>query len=717
MKFSYATTTSVADWGESVLDNLAVQNGGVQLASHRATRQHVVTEGVRDLSVGPDGTLYTIRTDGGVYRYDAATETAVPLLKRTDRAVEEPCAVCASASRVFVCDATDGSITALSPQLKRVVGTLRPELTGPTALSYADGTIYALTERGVVAVDRAGRATSVFEAALANPVAIEARDDGVVVLDRGEDGASVHVFPGPDHAGSAPEQAGEFDVGGESFTPTCLTVVDGRPAVGGRFDDRDGYGVFMHDSAAGRFEQRTTLAVPPHGLAAQAGDTDEQLLYAVTGDERTCRCVENVQEYANHPTQDRHVGTAILRYDAGVKAIDWHRLTLGIVRSSASTQVRVRYTATDEPALLALDADRFESMSAVAESMLHNAGITSLWGLATADPNAVASETAKLDPDDVRSWQRRAAAELATQATEEWTTSDVIDPRDVLLDEATGRRLYVAIELLGTPKASPLVDSVRAFCPRTSYLRHMPEVYQDDEQSAAFLEQFLSVMESSFVDIEAEIDAVGEYFDPQGVGSDSLAWLEGWLAADLGRDWPESARRELLTRAPELYKQRGTKAGLLELVRLYLRHTSAAPPDGAGETSATPASTHGEAERDEVPQRLFFVERADLDGVDSATVERQYGEFLAGDRSFAVFCGPFDSTEQRRAVEAIVESERPAHVEGTVVPIEPECTLGESSFLGLNTTLSAREFAMGDAKLGEDTVLTPRNPAASSGDS
>jgi len=72
----------------------------------------------------------------------------------------------------------------------------------------------------------------------------------------------------------------------------------------------------------------------------------------------------------------------------------------------------------------------------------------------------------------------------------------------------------------------------------------MPEPYQDDPQSSAFLEQFLSVMETPFVDIEQAIDSIGEYFDPNGAPSESLSWLEEWLAADIGREWPESARRD-----------------------------------------------------------------------------------------------------------------------------------------------------------------------------
>ncbi|ADQ69185.1 phage tail protein [Halogeometricum borinquense DSM 11551] len=731
MDFSYITTTSDADWANGVLDNVEVRNGGVRLATKTATRRYEVATGVRDVAADPDGVLYTIRNEGGVFRYDPTTESREQLLKRTDRTIQEPCAICASSNRVFVCDADDGTITALSPRLHRVVGTLRPNLREPRALAYGDGTIYALTADGLVAIDRDGTASTVFDDELTDPIDFAVRENAIYVLDSDARGRSLRALGDSAETGrdSLPGQDTDFGFGDEAFTPACVTTLGEKLVVAGPFDNADEYGIFVYDAATAAFEQRVELDAQPRKMVAQSGDPDKQTLHVVTGDERTCHGFRALNEYVNHPQQNRHVGTAILRYDSGTKAIDWHRLTLGIIRSSASTQVRLRYVATDEPPVLELDADAFEEMSPDAAETLREAGIQSMWEFVTADPDSLVSADTEFSRNEIKSWQTQAGSELASHAASEWTTSDVIDPEDILLEDASGRYLYVAVELLGTPEASPLVDSVRAYCPRTSYLRYMPEIYQNDEQSAAFLEQYLSVMESSFVDIESEIESIGEHFDPYGVSSESLAWLESWLAADIGREWPESARRELLSRAPELYKKRGTKAGLLELIRLYLRHTnprSNAPSRRpALEASRLPDSdtvTNGvtatESEQDgqdggASDYRLFFVERTDLDAVDDDVVDRQYGSFLSGSRSFAVFCGELDSDAQLEGLQDIVDAERPAHVDGTVVEFEEEFILGESSFLGLNTHLTSREFTMGEARLGEDTVLSPRGASES----
>ncbi|MFA9502592.1 phage tail protein [Natrinema sp. H-ect1] len=641
-------------------------------------------------------------------------ESRERLLKRTDRTVQDPCAICASANRVFVCDAADGTITALTPQLHRVVGTLRAGLTEPRALAYADGTIYALTASGLVAVDRNGTTTSLFDDQLTAPRDFAVRENTIYVLDDDTSGPSLRTFGdrAVDDSDTAADRDRRIEFRTKPFTPACVTALGDDAVVSGAIDDTDEYGVFVYDAATETFEQRVQLDARPLRMVAQSGDPETKTLHVVTDDERACHGFRARTEYVNHSRRNRHLGTAILRFDSGATAIDWHRLVLDIVRTSASTQVRVRYTATDDPTVLAFEPELLEDMVSDDAAAIRDMGIESMWEFATATPASLVPSDASFDQTDVESWQEQASTELAVHAASEWTTSDVIDPEDILVENASGRYLYVAVELLGTPDASPVLDSVRAYCPRTSYLRHMPELYREDQESAEFLERFLSVMESSFVDVEAEFDSVGELLDPYGVSSKSLAWLESWLAADTGREWPESARRELLARAPELYKKRGTKAGLLELIRLYLRHTEPeGSTPGSQETTDTPS---GATDNGGTPDyRLFFVERTDTESVDADTVQRHYGSFLSGSRSFAVFCGPLGSDERLATLQEIIDAERPAHVNGTVVELEDAFSLGESSFLGLNSHLTSREFSMGDARLGEDTVLTPRSPEES----
>lgn len=729
--FSYATTTSEADWGEWVTRNVAVREGGISLQTTTAIRESELAASVVDHAVDPDGVLYTVRSSGAVYRYDPGPDRHERLLGRTDAGLREPCAICAGDRRVFVADAVDGTVTAVSTRLKRTIGTLRSAVTDPVELAAGGGTIYALDGVGrVVPVGTGEREETGDEDVvdpgigwwLTDPVDLAVVGDVVFVLDDDDGDRAVRAFRGMDELTDdpLPLSGAAFEAAGERFVPTCLAAPTDTLAVAGTFRDRDGHGLFEWNHDEDAFERRFAFDERPLELVGQSSDAgDGRVFYAVVGEDRTCHALRELAEHAGHADRDRHVGTAVRRYDSGTQGTEWHRIELGIARSSPSTQVRLRYHAADEPVHLDSSTDRLDWLTAPTAATLREAGVTSVWELATADPDRIASVDDDVTDTAVRDWQRAARAELDTRAETEWTTADVIDPVDVLVDDAEGRYLYVAVELVGTPESSPLVDSVRAFCPRQSYLRYLPELYREDEQSAAFLERFLSVFETSFVDVQETIESLPRYFDPYGVPSESLPWLEEWLAVDADPDWPETARRELLARAPELYKKRGTKAGLRATLELYLRHadpdgpTGEAPdaPDGttAGADASPPEASTATADGGDSPSdhRLFFLEYGDLDCIEDDAAHAAYASLLSGERSFALFCGPLESDDQRRTVREIVDSERPAHVDGTVVAIEEEWTLGGDSFLGINSRLDARKFTMSDATLGEDTVLAP----------
>jgi phage tail-like protein len=117
------------------------------------------------------------------------------------------------------------------------------------------------------------------------------------------------------------------------------------------------------------------------------------------------------------------------------------------------------------------------------------------------------------------------------------------------------------------------------------------------------LERFLSVFESTFVGIEEDVGSLTRYFDPRGVPEEYLSWLGRWLAVELDETWPEAARREFLARAPELFRMRGTRDGLLAVLDIYL-HGGTGParvPGGVtaaadGDTGAASGVQPGDAE-------------------------------------------------------------------------------------------------------------------------
>ncbi|ELY91712.1 phage tail protein [Natrialba hulunbeirensis JCM 10989] len=771
MTFSYATTVSEADWTEWITDQTDVTDGGLTLARTASIQQSTLGESVVDLAVDPAGMLYTLDAAGRLSQYNPRTDSRQRLLDSADLSLDEPRAICASESRVFVAGADDERIVTVSPRLRNETGALQSPIAAPVELTFDNGTIYVLDGDERIACLGTTEELTV-DWWVRSPVDIAVADDLLYVLDTVDDEPTIRLFQGEREVrtDSYPLSTDAFEIEGTRFVPTAIAAPRGSLVLAGTVHGERGswHGLFEWDETAGEFEQRHELEGRCRRLISRPlSHSDRRVFYALVGDRRICCALQERQTVAAHPHRDRHVGLAFHRYDAGVDDISWHRLALDLARSSASTQVRLRYFATNEPTVLPFDCDdgedrktgedsangedstsgedsetstdgqnshhgdhttqpELDALAETARSTLQSIGVDSVWELASRSAAQLADRDGQLETTTVRSWQETARRELARHAETTWTLVDEIDPEDILLRDANGRYLYVAVELVGTPTASPRIDAVTAYCPRQSYLRYLPELYQNDDRSAQFLERYLSTFETSFVDIESEIEQLPRYFDPDGVPSESLAWLEDWLAADEYRDWPESARREYLARAPELYQKRGTRAGLRETLELYLRHAN--PRDGVPEpashtrpnddrsaTADESATTTGVSDSNtysshpggdlETGHRLFFFDATDFDRADGAVVEREYGSMLAGERSFALFCGPVDSAAERAAIETIVETEKPAHVDARVLALDDEFVLGDRTFLGLNSALQTRTFAMGEAVLGEDTVL------------
>ncbi|WP_408956841.1 phage tail protein [Natrinema sp. 74] len=726
MDFSYATTTSTSDWESWIRYNTGVRDGGIELATTVTIDESTVETDAVDVAMDPSGDLYTLRSPGALYRYDPSADLTQRIWTRSDDGADDPCALCVDDDRAFLVDGTDGSITVVSPRLQRTIGTIETDATDPIRIAHADGILYVLDATGRVrTVGRDDETDLTIDWWLVDPIDLTVGTDGRgYVLDRNGGDPLLRSFGGMDDPVDAqfPIASAEFVAADGEFSPTALSVIDDTLFVAGRLPD-GGSALFERDPDSGSFRECHRFDRPCQTLVARPTTPDDRReLYAITGSNGQSRVLREKRRYARHSRRERHVGDALVRYDSGTDGTEWHRLALQLSQLTASTQVRVRYLATDQPRPRNAGIDSLEAIPDDVAAALYEDGVTSAWELATADADRLQSVDSDLHRSDGDTWQTAATDKLTAHAHADWTTVDSLHPDDVFLEDAVGRYLFVDLELDGSPRSSPRVESVTAFCPRQSYLRYLPELYQEDDRSAEFLERYLSVFESVFVDVETEIEQLGRYFDPDAVPSDALSWLEGWLAVETDGEWPEDARRELLSRAPELYKRRGTKAGLRAMLELYLRHADSEPsisrsalPDSdhdadiSASNSNTPRATSdgGDGLVADTPSghRLFFLTEGDLDCVDRDAVRRQYPLLESGPQSFAVFCGPFDTDDTRGAIETIVSSEKPAHVAADVVELDDTLTLNEDTFLGVNSRLTAREFSLGETTLGEDTVL------------
>jgi phage tail-like protein len=404
--------------------------------------------------------------------------------------------------------------------------------------------------------------------------------------------------------------------------------------------------------------------------------------------------------------------------------------------------------STDETDLQLVDG-----IGPIRASRLRAAGVTTLTEFVSLKSHVISGlltrELQAVPIERIEEWFERARARLAQlpdepgfAVDEEWTTVSTTRPRDVLLEEATGRYLQVQLDLVGTTYDSPLVASLDASHPRRSYADELPAVYR--EQHGEFLERFLALFERIFTDVDGGIDDLTRYLDPAAIPAEPghLEWLGGFLATEMDEGWPTAAKREFVERAPELYRNRGTRRGLLAAIDVYLNHVEVRRSSwdralrrerarldrlvergylSSQEATAKLDQLRALSASDDEPL-VRIVEHAELECIDDPEVRELYSRVISCPEGFLVLCHPRLGDEQFRAIGRIVRSQQPAHASGRAVALRHLTVLpgadgrrGYHSYLGINTVLESHGFELEDATLGQDTRLESREAHATLG--
>ncbi|AFY54240.1 phage tail protein [Rivularia sp. PCC 7116] len=121
----------------------------------------------------------------------------------------------------------------------------------------------------------------------------------------------------------------------------------------------------------------------------------------------------------------------------------------------------------------------------------------------------------------------------------------------------------------------------------SSYQQYLPTVLQEDDFLGQFLlafekilsgtsktssqEQIITKETQNPPGLEEIIDNIHLYFNPQQTPEDFLPWLANWVALSLRNDWKVEVKREFIQQIVGLYRLRGTKAGLIKILSIYLK--------------------------------------------------------------------------------------------------------------------------------------------------
>lgn len=125
-----------------------------------------------------------------------------------------------------------------------------------------------------------------------------------------------------------------------------------------------------------------------------------------------------------------------------------------------------------------------------------------------------------------------------------------------------------------------------------SLIDSLPGIYQEDELATGLTRAF----DDAFAPIVSTLDNLDAYFDPALAPDDFLDWLAGWVGILPDETWPIERRRALVALAVQLYRKRGTSAGLAMHVRLLGAGDVEVSDSGGALWSKTPgAAAPGDA--------------------------------------------------------------------------------------------------------------------------
>jgi phage tail-like protein len=190
------------------------------------------------------------------------------------------------------------------------------------------------------------------------------------------------------------------------------------------------------------------------------------------------------------------------------------------------------------------------------------------------------------------------------------------------------------------------------------YSAFLPELFHDSEVPA-----LLDLIESVFGDFADKLDRISSFFDPAEAPSEFLPWLASWTALVLRADWDESQQRAVLAKIVPLYRKRGTRVGLEEYLKIYAGEGVTIKDDVAPLEVGVNSTVGVDAVIGGLPPHFFVINVA----------------FAEPD--------PEKLQQKARAVEAVLEIEKPAHTFYKLNFQGPTLQIGLRSTIGRDTLI------------------------------
>lgn len=208
-------------------------------------------------------------------------------------------------------------------------------------------------------------------------------------------------------------------------------------------------------------------------------------------------------------------------------------------------------------------------------------------------------------------------------------------------------------DVIDRPSAPRLTAPADAPHIASHLLSLLPAIYREDP----FLGQYLWAFEQVLLDLEHRIDLIHELFDPNTTRASFLPWLSSWVAFMVRADLDEVRQRAFLSRVVSLYRLRGTRKNLKDLLEIFTHGQCEVIDDPAAPTPAD----------DPNPVHYFYVKVR----LPQAKTREQL--------------------HQSAIARALIELEKPAHTHYRLDIIFPAMQIGVTSTIGVDTLIGTRE--------------------------
>jgi len=185
----------------------------------------------------------------------------------------------------------------------------------------------------------------------------------------------------------------------------------------------------------------------------------------------------------------------------------------------------------------------------------------------------------------------------------------------------------------------------------------MPSLYQEDP----FSQSFLSALDTVLAPVVGTLDNFDAYLDPYLAPDDFLGWLATWVGMTIDESWTSERRRQVVARAVELYRLRGTATGLAEQIEIHTGGTVEIIENGG---TAWSIDAGGELPGSAKPLLVVRIQVDDPKSIDGGRIE------------------------------ALVAASKPAHVEHRVEIVR----LGKKGAAKAETAADEPTDASGDAE-------------------